>query len=227
MRGVHAHVGSQIMEPEPLAAAVAPLRALGEFEIYDLGGGLGARYTWADHPPSVADYLDVLIGGHRAPPAAGADHHRTGTQHGRVIGRDDLPGHHRQTRVGHLRGRRRRDGRQPRGRAVRPALRGRHRRPPRRLRRRAGHRRGPPLRERRRPRRRRSSSPRRASATCSPSRRPAPTASRWPTTTTAPGASRWSSRPTGRPGWWCVAKRGRTSSPATSNEGPANVNGGW
>ena len=62
MRGVHAHVGSQIMEPEPLAAAVAPLRALGEFEIYDLGGGLGARYTWADQPVSVADYLDVLIG---------------------------------------------------------------------------------------------------------------------------------------------------------------------
>ena len=62
MRGVHAHVGSQIMEPEPLAAAVAPLRALGEFEIYDLGGGLGARYTWADQPVSVANYLDVLIG---------------------------------------------------------------------------------------------------------------------------------------------------------------------
>ena len=61
MRGVHAHVGSQILEPEPLAAAVEPLRALGEFEIYDLGGGLGARYTWADRPPSVAQYLDVLI----------------------------------------------------------------------------------------------------------------------------------------------------------------------
>jgi diaminopimelate decarboxylase len=61
MRGVHAHVGSQILEPEPLAAAVAPLRALGEFPIYDLGGGLGARYTWADNPPSVAAYLDVLI----------------------------------------------------------------------------------------------------------------------------------------------------------------------
>jgi diaminopimelate decarboxylase len=61
MRGVHAHVGSQILEAEPLAAAVAPLAALGEFEIYDLGGGLGARYTWADEPVSVADYLDVLI----------------------------------------------------------------------------------------------------------------------------------------------------------------------
>ena len=65
MQGVHAHVGSQIMEAEPLAAAVAPLRALGEFPIYDLGGGLGARYTWADRPPSVADYLDVLIGAAR------------------------------------------------------------------------------------------------------------------------------------------------------------------
>jgi diaminopimelate decarboxylase len=65
MRGVHAHVGSQILEAEPLAAAVAPLRALGEFEIYDLGGGLGARYTWADRPPTVATYLDVLIGAAR------------------------------------------------------------------------------------------------------------------------------------------------------------------
>lgn len=61
MMGVHAHVGSQILQAEPLAAAVAPLRALGEFPIYDLGGGLGARYTWSDEPPTVAEYLDVLI----------------------------------------------------------------------------------------------------------------------------------------------------------------------
>jgi diaminopimelate decarboxylase len=61
MRGVHAHVGSQILQAEPLAEAVAPLATLGEFDIYDLGGGLGARYTWADQPPSVAEYLDVLI----------------------------------------------------------------------------------------------------------------------------------------------------------------------
>jgi diaminopimelate decarboxylase len=61
MRGVHAHVGSQILEAQPLADAVAPLAALGEFEIYDLGGGLGARYTWSDQPPSVPEYLDVLI----------------------------------------------------------------------------------------------------------------------------------------------------------------------
>jgi diaminopimelate decarboxylase len=61
MRGVHAHVGSQILQAEPLAAAVAPLAALGEFDIYDLGGGLGARYTWADQPPSIPEYLETLI----------------------------------------------------------------------------------------------------------------------------------------------------------------------
>jgi diaminopimelate decarboxylase len=72
MRGVHAHVGSQIMQAQPLADAVAPLAALGEFDIYDLGGGLGARYTWADQPPMIADYLDVLIAAAREhlPPRA-------------------------------------------------------------------------------------------------------------------------------------------------------------
>jgi len=72
MRGVHAHVGSQILQPEPLAAAVAPLAALGQFDIYDLGGGLGARYTWTDQPPAIAEYLDVLIAAAREhlPPKA-------------------------------------------------------------------------------------------------------------------------------------------------------------
>ena len=66
MRGVHVHVGSQILDVEPFAQSVAPVAALGEFEIYDLGGGLGARYSYADHPPSVAEYLDALVGAARA-----------------------------------------------------------------------------------------------------------------------------------------------------------------
>ncbi|KAG4073369.1 hypothetical protein HA402_008525 [Bradysia odoriphaga] len=66
MRGVHAHVGSQILDPAELAAAVQPLAEMGEFEVYDLGGGLGARYTYAEHPASVAEYLDALIGAARA-----------------------------------------------------------------------------------------------------------------------------------------------------------------
>ncbi|MGD9527163.1 MAG: alanine racemase, partial [Pseudonocardia sp.] len=41
MRGVHVHIGSQILDTQPFADSVAPVAALGEFEIYDLGGGLG------------------------------------------------------------------------------------------------------------------------------------------------------------------------------------------
>ena len=72
MRGLHVHVGSQILDAEPFAASVPAVAALGHYEIYDLGGGLGARYTYADHPPSVAEYLDVLVGAARAHLPAGA-----------------------------------------------------------------------------------------------------------------------------------------------------------
>jgi diaminopimelate decarboxylase len=66
MRGLHVHVGSQILAVEPFADSVAPVAALGQFEVYDLGGGLGARYSYADHPPSVPEYLDALIGAARS-----------------------------------------------------------------------------------------------------------------------------------------------------------------
>jgi len=61
MRGLHVHVGSQILDTASFAQSVAPVAALGAFEVYDLGGGLGARYTYADRPPSVGDYLDTLV----------------------------------------------------------------------------------------------------------------------------------------------------------------------
>jgi len=72
MDGLHTHVGSQILVAEELAAAVAPLAALGEYPVYDLGGGLGARYTYTDHPPSLDAYLDALIGEARRHLPAGA-----------------------------------------------------------------------------------------------------------------------------------------------------------
>jgi diaminopimelate decarboxylase len=65
MQGLHVHVGSQILDVAPFAESVAPLARLGEFPIYDLGGGLGARYTWADERPSIGAYLDALIGAAR------------------------------------------------------------------------------------------------------------------------------------------------------------------
>lgn len=59
--GVHTHVGSQLLDVEQLAAAVKPIAALGTFEVYDLGGGLGARYTYDEDPPSLDDYAEAMV----------------------------------------------------------------------------------------------------------------------------------------------------------------------
>jgi diaminopimelate decarboxylase len=58
--GIHVHVGSQILDAEPLARAAEAAAALGDFDVYDLGGGLGVRYTYTEHPPTVADYVGAL-----------------------------------------------------------------------------------------------------------------------------------------------------------------------
>jgi diaminopimelate decarboxylase len=62
MRGVHVHVGSQILDVEPFAAAVRAVAAIGAFPVYDVGGGLGVRYSYADAPPTVGAYLDAIVG---------------------------------------------------------------------------------------------------------------------------------------------------------------------
>ena len=36
-------------------------KALGDFPVYNLGGGLGAAYTAADEPPSTEDYVSAVI----------------------------------------------------------------------------------------------------------------------------------------------------------------------
>lgn len=59
--GVHTHVGSQLLNVEQLAAAVEPIAKLGTFEVYDLGGGLGVRYTYDEHPPGLDEYADAMV----------------------------------------------------------------------------------------------------------------------------------------------------------------------
>ena len=59
--GVHTHVGSQLLDVGQLAAAVAPIAELGSFDTYDFGGGLGVRYTYADHPPTLDGYAQTMI----------------------------------------------------------------------------------------------------------------------------------------------------------------------
>ena len=50
--GLHFHIGSQLFELEPFRAAVRTIATLGDFPVYNLGGGLGVAYT-AGQQPSV------------------------------------------------------------------------------------------------------------------------------------------------------------------------------
>jgi diaminopimelate decarboxylase len=59
--GLHCHIGSQLLELEPFRRAVAALATLGEFDVYNLGGGLGDAYVSAQEPPSIADYVSTLV----------------------------------------------------------------------------------------------------------------------------------------------------------------------
>jgi diaminopimelate decarboxylase len=52
----------QIFELESFRQAIAALAPLGEFPVYNLGGGLGVAYTSADEPPSIESYVEAKVG---------------------------------------------------------------------------------------------------------------------------------------------------------------------
>jgi diaminopimelate decarboxylase len=58
--GLHCHIGSQLLELEPFRRAVRAVAALGDFAVYNLGGGLGVAYLAEQEPPSIADYVATL-----------------------------------------------------------------------------------------------------------------------------------------------------------------------
>jgi diaminopimelate decarboxylase len=67
LRGVHAHIGSQLLGLEPFREAVAELARLGDFPVWDLGGGLGVRYTSEQPaPPTIEEYVGALVRAARA-----------------------------------------------------------------------------------------------------------------------------------------------------------------
>jgi len=58
--GLHCHIGSQLLALEPFARAIAALAALGEFDVYNLGGGLGIAYLEEQEAPSIPAYVATL-----------------------------------------------------------------------------------------------------------------------------------------------------------------------
>lgn len=66
LSGIHLHIGSQVLKAEPFAEAVRQISIFGEQEVYDIGGGLGVRYTYDETPPTIEEYLDAITNAARA-----------------------------------------------------------------------------------------------------------------------------------------------------------------
>jgi diaminopimelate decarboxylase len=83
LRGVHAHIGSQLLGLEPFREEVAELARLGDFPVWDLGGGLGVRYTSEQPaPPTIEEYVGALV---RAAQAHGMGASRLLIEPGRAL----------------------------------------------------------------------------------------------------------------------------------------------
>src|SRR5262249_7611238 len=71
--GVHMHIGSQLLSAEPYARAIEAIAGLGEFGTYNLGGGLGVRYTYRDDPPTPEDWVAAMAAAARGRFPRGAE----------------------------------------------------------------------------------------------------------------------------------------------------------
>ena len=59
--GLHIHLGSQLTDFEAFVPAIERIAALGSFDVYDFGGGLGVRYQVDDEVPSIDDYAEHVV----------------------------------------------------------------------------------------------------------------------------------------------------------------------
>ena len=59
--GLHAHIGSQILDVDVFEKLGALLAGMGDWPLLNLGGGLGIAYTAEDTAPSVEEYVDALL----------------------------------------------------------------------------------------------------------------------------------------------------------------------
>jgi diaminopimelate decarboxylase len=61
LRGLHVHIGSQLLDLDGFGRAAAAISALGRFPVHDLGGGLGIAYRPGERAPSVDDYAAATV----------------------------------------------------------------------------------------------------------------------------------------------------------------------
>jgi diaminopimelate decarboxylase len=61
LRGLHVHIGSNLFSVDPFRAAIAAIAPLGDFPVYDIGGGLGVAYTADQDPPAIEDFVSEIV----------------------------------------------------------------------------------------------------------------------------------------------------------------------
>ena len=63
LRGLHAHIGSQVYALDVYEALAEVLVQIGELPLLNMGGGFGIAYTRDDHPPTADDYAEAMLRG--------------------------------------------------------------------------------------------------------------------------------------------------------------------
>jgi diaminopimelate decarboxylase len=61
LAGLHMHIGSQLHSLDPYRRAIAALAQVGDFDVYDLGGGLGVPYVSGDTAVAPQDWVDAMV----------------------------------------------------------------------------------------------------------------------------------------------------------------------
>jgi diaminopimelate decarboxylase len=61
LQGLHMHIGSQLLSLDAYRPAVEAIATLGEFPVYNLGGGLGVAYTADQQPPSIEEFVTMQV----------------------------------------------------------------------------------------------------------------------------------------------------------------------
>jgi diaminopimelate decarboxylase len=61
LRGLHMHIGSNLFSVDPFRAAIAAIAQLGDFPVYDIGGGLAVAYTDDQEPPAIEDFVSEIV----------------------------------------------------------------------------------------------------------------------------------------------------------------------
>ena len=61
LRGLHAHIGSQVFDLDVYESLADVLRQIGDYPLLNLGGGFAIAYTREDRPPPAAEYAEAML----------------------------------------------------------------------------------------------------------------------------------------------------------------------